>query len=60
MPKDALEKQDPRLAEQPFDSERKLLTTVQQIDGNNIVIVKGAFDMLALRRIAEIWRPHGT
>lgn len=60
MPKDALEKQDPRLAEQPFDSERKLLTTVQQIDGNDIVIVKGTFDMLALRRIAEIWRPHGT
>ncbi len=55
-----MEKQDPRLAEQPFDSERKLLTTVQQIDGNDIVIVKGAFDMLALRRIAEIWRPHGT
>ncbi len=49
MPKDALNEQYPRLAEIPFDSDRKLMTTVNRIDGKNIVIVKGAFDMLAAR-----------
>lgn len=39
----------PRLAQLPFDSERKLMTTVNAIDGKNIVIVKGAFDVLADR-----------
>ncbi|MEI3580534.1 MAG: hypothetical protein V8Q30_11470 [Acutalibacteraceae bacterium] len=41
-----------RLAELPFDSDRKLMTTVNRIDGKNVVIVKGAFDMMApaLRR----------
>ena len=33
----------PGLAEIPFDSERKLMTTVNKIDGKNIVIVKGAW-----------------
>ena len=49
MPKDELNKKYPRLAELPFDSERKLMTTVNRMDGKNIVIVKGAFDVLALR-----------
>ncbi len=49
MEKDALNGQFPRLAEIPFDSDRKLMTTVNQIDGKNIVIVKGAFDMMASR-----------
>ncbi len=52
MPKDDLNKQYPRLAEIPFDSDRKLMSTVNQIDGKNIVIVKGAFDMMASRCIA--------
>lgn len=52
MPKDALNKDFPRLAEIPFDSDRKLMTTVNRIDGKNIVIVKGAFDMMASRCIA--------
>jgi len=47
MPKDDLNKKYPRLAEIPFDSDRKLMTTVNRIDGKNIVIVKGAFDMMA-------------
>ena len=38
-----------RLAEIPFDSDRKLMSTVNKIDGKNIVIVKGAFDMMAPR-----------
>ena len=49
MPKNTLDKQYPRLAELPFDSDRKLMTTVHQIDEKYIVIVKGAFDMMASR-----------
>lgn len=44
--KDSLNKKYPRLAEIPFDSDRKLMTTVNYINGKNIVIVKGAFDVL--------------
>ncbi len=41
-----------RLGEIPFDSDRKLMTTINKIDGKNVVIVKGAFDMLASRCVA--------
>ena len=52
MSKDELNNKYPRLAEIPFDSDRKLMTTVNRIDGKNIVIVKGAFDMMAERCVA--------
>lgn len=52
MPKDDLNKQYPRLAEIPFDSDRKLMTTVNKIDGRYTVIVKGAVDMMAPRCIS--------
>lgn len=52
MPKEELNKKYPRLAEIPFDSDRKLMSTVNNIDGKNIVIVKGAFDMMMPRCIA--------
>lgn len=42
----------PRLAEIPFDSDRKLMTTVNRIDGKIVVIVKGAFDVMAKRCIS--------
>lgn len=51
LEKDTLNKEYPRLAEIPFDSDRKLMTTVHNINGKNTVIVKGAFDMLASRCI---------
>lgn len=51
-PKEALEESYPRLAELPFDSDRKLMSTVNRIDGKNIVIVKGAFDVMAARCVA--------
>ncbi|MBQ8309728.1 MAG: calcium-translocating P-type ATPase, PMCA-type [Clostridia bacterium] len=51
LPKDALNEKYPRLAGIPFDSDRKLMTTVNRIDGKNIVIVKGAFDMMMPRCI---------
>ena len=41
-----------RLGEIPFDSDRKLMTTINHIDGKNVVIVKGAFDVLASRCVA--------
>ena len=50
--KDDLNASFPRLAEIPFDSDRKLMSTVNKIDGKNIVIVKGAFDVMASRCIA--------
>ncbi|MBQ4591935.1 MAG: cation-translocating P-type ATPase, partial [Clostridia bacterium] len=52
LPKDELNKSYPRLGEIPFDSDRKLMTTINRIDGKNVVIVKGAFDMMAVRCIA--------
>ncbi|MBE6558994.1 MAG: calcium-translocating P-type ATPase, PMCA-type [Ruminococcaceae bacterium] len=52
MPKDDINKQYPRVAGIPFDSDRKLMTTVNVMDGKNVVIVKGAFDMLAARCVA--------
>ncbi|MGM9625552.1 MAG: calcium-translocating P-type ATPase, PMCA-type [Eubacteriales bacterium] len=51
MTKEELNERYPRLAEIPFDSDRKLMTTVNRMDGKNIVIVKGAFDMLMPRCI---------
>ncbi|MBQ2687996.1 MAG: calcium-translocating P-type ATPase, PMCA-type [Clostridia bacterium] len=51
MPKDELNKAYPRLFELPFDSDRKLMSTINLIDGKNVVIVKGAFDMMMSRCI---------
>lgn len=47
--KDDLNNAYPRIFEIPFDSDRKLMSTVNKIDGKTIVIVKGAFDMMAER-----------
>lgn len=46
--KDALEKENPRVDEIPFDSERKLMTTVNEYKGRT-VFVKGAPDCLLTR-----------
>ncbi len=47
-----MNRQYPRLAELPFDSDRKLMTSVNQIDGKIVAIVKGAFDMMAARCVS--------
>lgn len=52
MTKEALNEKYPRVAEIPFDSDRKLMTTVNVIDGKNVVIVKGAFDVMAKRCVS--------
>ncbi len=49
MAQEQLNQSYPRLAEIPFDSDRKLMTSVNKIEGKNVVIVKGAFDMMAPR-----------
>ena len=51
MGKDELNGKYPRIAAIPFDSDRKLMTTVNKIDGKNVVIVKGAFDVMMSRCI---------
>ena len=51
MPKNKYNDMYPRLAELPFDSDRKLMSVVNKIDGKNIVTVKGAFDVLASKCI---------
>ncbi len=50
--KESLNQKFPRLGSIPFDSDRKLMSTINEIDGKKIVIVKGAFDMMASRCIA--------
>ncbi|MBQ3124923.1 MAG: calcium-translocating P-type ATPase, PMCA-type [Clostridia bacterium] len=50
--KDDLAAKFPRIAEIPFDSDRKLMTTVNVIDGKKVVIVKGAFDVMAQRCVS--------
>ncbi|MCM1466604.1 MAG: cation-translocating P-type ATPase [Alistipes sp.] len=44
--KEKLNEKYPRLLELPFDSERKRMTTVCRIEDENVVIVKGAFDII--------------
>ena len=44
MPKEELNRLYPRLAELPFDSDRKLMSVVCRMDDKNVVIVKGAFE----------------
>lgn len=51
MTKDALCSVYPRLGEIPFDSDRKLMTTINQVDGKIYAIVKGASDILLGRCI---------
>lgn len=40
-----------RLASIPFDSDRKLMTSINKIDDKIVVIVKGAFDVMASKCI---------
>ena len=50
--KDELNAKYPREATIPFDSDRKLMTTINKIDGKYYVIVKGAFDVMETRCIS--------
>ena len=50
--KDALNEKYPRVSGIPFDSDRKLMTSVNKVGEKYLVIVKGAFDVMATRCIA--------
>ena len=52
FPKEELNRKYPRLGAIPFDSDRKLMSTIHEIDGKLTVIVKGACDIMAKRCIA--------
>ena len=43
-----------RLSEIPFDSDRKLMSTLHRIDGKYVMIVKGAEDVIS-GRITKVW-----
>ncbi len=49
LDKNLLEQEAPRVAELPFDSERKLMSTVHPLGGRYRVMVKGAPDVLLSR-----------
>ena len=60
LDKNALERELPRVAELPFDSERKLMSTVHPLNGKYRVMVKGAPDVLlsrCTRALADGARP---
>ena len=48
----------PREGELPFDSDRKMMSTLHRIDGENRMIVKGAVDRL-LELTEQIWTHDG-
>ena len=48
--------QSPRKGEIPFDSRRKLMTTINEIEGSDIVLVKGAVDVL-LKKCTRLANP---
>lgn len=49
LTKDEINELYPRIACLPFDSDRKLMSTVNIINGKKTVIVKGAFDVIESR-----------
>lgn len=48
-PYETIRAQYPRLSEVPFDSDRKLMSTLHKIDGRYVMITKGAPDVLLER-----------
>ena len=49
LDKNVMERETPRVAELPFDSDRKLMSTVHPVGGKYRVMVKGAPDVLLSR-----------
>ncbi len=52
-------KKHPRISEVPFDSDRKCMSTVNRFEDREIMITKGAVDVL-LKRIKKIATADGT
>ncbi len=55
LTKENLDSKHPRLGEIPFDSERKLMTTINKFEDKSMVMTKGAVDVL-LDRCSGIFR----
>ncbi len=56
----ALQTEFPRVAELPFDSERKLMTTIHRVpDGGYVAFTKGAAEVV-LGRSTAVMRPDGS
>ena len=49
----------PRRREIPFDSARKLMTTVNEVEGTDLIFVKGAVDVL-LKKCTRLANPGGA
>ncbi len=58
LKKPALEAQQPRVAEAPFDSSRKMMSTVHEIDGGFLQYTKGAPDEVL--RLCTAYVENGT
>lgn len=58
LPAEEMRSKFPRLGEIPFDSDRKLMSTVHEIGGNYKMLTKGAVDVLA-SRIIEVKTMEG-
>lgn len=54
-----LRREMPRLEELPFDSERKLMSTVHMCDGQRVLFTKGAMDVI-LERTGELMTKNGA
>ena len=59
LEKDTLEEELPRVAEVPFDSDRKMMTTVHREDGSYMVLSKGAAESI-LERSGQILTAEGV
>lgn len=59
LKENAIRKEFERLKEIPFDSDRKLMSTVHQLGDKNIMFTKGAFDVL-LNRVTSIKTSNGV
>ncbi len=46
LSKKEIEEMNPRIDEIPFDSNRKLMSVLSNVDGKNVVFTKGAFDKI--------------
>ena len=55
---EAMKSYYPRAGEIPFDSKRKLMSTMHRIEGKRVLFTKGAVDVL-LPRISHIWTGEG-
>ncbi len=51
--------QHPRIAELAFDSDRKLMTTVHDMEGENIICTKGAVDVI-MNRVGKVLTKDGV